>query len=694
MADPIWLKNLRDAILLDPLILIHGNTKDLFPIPVGLYRPVPDQIEPRYVTFDVFLALEFERAGFPVVVLYDPMDGAVVLRGEMAPLFQQLAMPKQGAERAAPATAPQSSSPAPGSRQRSTNPPPLARASVAGGKTEPGAWMVRLETRQTANDFFRTLYDNVFPQAETPVAVVCRFTDRYLHFTDRQDLQERELSLLIQKAAITIPQQLVPEPIHSRIALIFNSQGEVPQELYVQSPFAHSVLVPEPTLEEREDFVRANANRFDQSEPGDRFDPDRDGDHLRLIANLSDGMKTQDMLSLVALSGRERLGLGVRQVKDLLDRFKFGTRENAWLKVKPETLRNAKELLTKRVKGQDEVVDEVIPVLVRAKLGMTDPTGAQYSSKPRGAFFFVGPTGVGKTELSKAIAELIFGDERAIIRFDMSEYSEEHQQARLIGAPPGYVGFDQGGQLTNAILEKPFSVVLFDEIEKAHGRILDKFLQILDEGRLTDGMGRTVYFSEAILIFTSNLGTAPRAATTNASTGGVTLLGPGSVVPNVEERYAHLSELSYDELCEHFRAEVKDFFVNRLGRPEILNRIGEDNVLVFNFLKDDEAKNRIVDQQIENLRRSLKEKYRVGVFCTKAFKRMLVTHPNGFERNGARGVRNLLNRFILNPLAEQLFLDAERCLQKTFRADYLLEFDQIAQTPFDKSALRYEWINE
>src|SRR5205814_1862259 len=153
-----------------------------------------------------------------------------------------------------------------------------------------------------------------------------------------------------------------------------------------------------------------------------------------------------------------------------------------------------------RVKGQDAVIEQVVPTLIRAKMGMSDVGGGQHSSKPRGVFFFVGPTGVGKTELSKAIAELIFGDEKAMIRFDMSEYSEEHQQARLIGAPPGYVGFDQGGQLTNAIIEKPFSVVLFDEIEKAHGRILDKFLQILDEGRLTDGMGRTVYFSEAILI--------------------------------------------------------------------------------------------------------------------------------------------------------------------------------------------------
>src|SRR5690606_8459393 len=154
--------------------------------------------------------------------------------------------------------------------------------------------------------------------------------------------------------------------------LIFNNQGEVPQELHVQAPFAHTVLIPEPTLEEREEFFRANAHRFDASEPNDRFDPDRDTEHLRLIANLSDGLKTQDLLSLVALSGQQRLGLGPQSIKPLLDRFRFGTRENAWAKVQPETLRDAKTLLTRRVKGQGEVIDEVIPVLVRAKLGMTD----------------------------------------------------------------------------------------------------------------------------------------------------------------------------------------------------------------------------------------------------------------------------------------------------------------------------------
>ena len=174
----------------------------------------------------------------------------------------------------------------------------------------------------------------------------------------------------------------------------------------------------------------------------------------------------QDLFGLMTLSGQEKIGLGKEQFRSLLDRFRLGTRENAWHKIKDDTLKQAKHRLGERVKGQDEVIDQVVPTLIRAKLGLTDFGQARQSTKPRGVFFFVGPTGVGKTELSKAIAELIFGDEKSLVRFDMSEYSEEHQQARLIGAPPGYVGFDQGGQLTNTVLERPFSVILFDEVKK------------------------------------------------------------------------------------------------------------------------------------------------------------------------------------------------------------------------------------
>ncbi len=251
-------------------------------------------------------------------------------------------------------------------------------------------------------------------------------------------------------------------------------------------------------------------------------------------------------------------------------------------------------------------------------------------------------------------------------RFDMSEYSEEHQQARLIGAPPGYVGFDQGGQLPNAILEKPFSVLLFDEIEKAHPRILDKFLQILDDGRLTDGSGRTVYFSETIIVFTSNIGT-----------GG--------------HQNSKLGDLEYADLRKHFLQEVRDFFVTKLGRPEILNRIGEDNILVFSFLRDEAARNKIIDRQIEDLADIIRKRFRFGIQITEQFRSVLKYHPRGFQSNGARGVRNLLRKLVLDELALQIFKDTGSFQNRTFVVDYDNVGDVVEGFDFSRDRVLYEW---
>ena len=655
-----WRANFGDAILLDPLILVHGNVKDVFPLDEEARSRMPAELRGQSaVTFDVWLALELEREGFDIVCLYDPITRITVLRRTMAaPL--RLLLAGQAPPASAGAVAPR----IPANKAEASTPvaPPASGAD----------WLVALDEKQVPKDFVRNLLVNVMPRTDVRVAVVFRFMDRFLQYTDRQDCNDRELSLLIQKAALAVPADV--QAGGSRMVLVFDLETQVPQEINTLFPAAHSVFVPPPTLEEREQFFQQFGGRFN---PGAEAPVDlaNAAGHRLLLAQLSDGLRMQDLHSLTLLSHREQLGLSAKEFPLLIARFKFGTRENAWAKLDAERLRTAKQTLQKRVKGQDEVIDEVVPVLIRAKLGMSDLAGSVASSKPRGAFFFVGPTGVGKTELSKAIAELIFGDERSLLRFDMSEYSEEHQQARLIGAPPGYVGFDQGGQLTNAVHQKPFSVVLFDEIEKAHGRILDKFLQILDDGRLTDGMGKTVYFSESIIIFTSNIGTAPPK-------GGST-----------DDTYGRLGQLSYEEICRHFRGAVREYFVNMLGRPEILNRIGEDNVLVFKMLNSGDAKSQIIAQLIENMRVALRERQPVDIHCTSAFKRLLAVHPSGFDRNGARGVRNLLNRYVLNRLASDLFLEPKQCRGRILRIDYEASDEDIDTKPFQANLLRYEWID-
>ena len=232
-----------------------------------------------------------------------------------------------------------------------------------------------------------------------------------------------------------------------------------------------------------------------------------------------------------------------------------------------EKLLHMDEHLHRRVIGQDEAVQAVGNAIRRSRAGLQDP------NRPIGSFIFLGPTGTGKTELARALAEYLFDDEHAMIRIDMSEYQERHTVARLIGAPPGYIGYDEGGQLTEAVRRRPYSVVLFDEIEKAHAEVFNVLLQVLDDGRLTDSQGRTVDFKNTIVIMTSNL-------------GSTYILEAGEVTPAVENQVRQV-------LRSHFR-------------PEFLNRI--DDVVVFHSLTREQLKE-IVDIQLERVRRLLKDRH-------------------------------------------------------------------------------------
>ncbi len=266
------------------------------------------------------------------------------------------------------------------------------------------------------------------------------------------------------------------------------------------------------------------------------------------------------------------------------------------------------EELGKRVVGQAEAVRAVSDAVRRARSGIAD------ENRPTGSFLFLGPTGVGKTELAKALAEFLFDDERAMVRIDMSEYSEKHSVARLVGAPPGYVGYDQGGQLTEAVRRRPYTVVLFDEVEKAHQDVFDVLLQVLDDGRLTDGQGRTVDFRNTILVLTSNLG----------STGGQVL----------------------DDTA---RREVVMAAVQRHFKPEFLNRL--DDVVVFHALSTEELTH-IVDIQLDVLRRRL-AKRRLTLEVSEAGREWLAL--NGFDPvYGARPLRRLVQSAIGDQLAKQL----------------------------------------
>jgi ATP-dependent Clp protease ATP-binding subunit ClpA len=271
-------------------------------------------------------------------------------------------------------------------------------------------------------------------------------------------------------------------------------------------------------------------------------------------------------------------------------------------------------------------------------MGLSGAQASSTVSRPRGVLFFAGPTGVGKTELAKAISRLVFGDAQACVRFDMSEFSAEHSDARLIGAPPGYVGYDTGGELVNAVRQRPFSVLLFDEIEKAHPRILDKFLQVLEDGRLTDGRGDTVYFSETVIIFTSNLGITREDE-------------QGRRVENVS------SNSSYVDVERGVRTAIEEYFRFELQRPELLNRIG-DNIVVFDFIRNAVAE-QIFEKAITSVITRVKETGGIEIVLLSAARRKAFEFCTADLKDGGRGIGNRLETCFINPLARALFdLDA------------------------------------
>lgn len=286
-----------------------------------------------------------------------------------------------------------------------------------------------------------------------------------------------------------------------------------------------------------------------------------------------------------------------------------------------ERLLQMEEHLKERVIGQDEAIAAVSDAIRRARAGLKDPR------RPIGSFIFLGSSGVGKTELAKALAEFLFEDENALLQIDMSEYGERHSVSRFVGAPPGYVGYDEGGQLTEAVRRRPYQVVLFDEIEKAHDDVWNSLLQVLEEGQLTDGHGRTVDFSNTVLIMTSNIGTK------YISRQGSALGFPVDSEMDEEERFA--DDVSQD--------------LKRTFRPEFLNRI--DEIIIFHKLSHDVVK-QIVDLQVEELEERLVEK-EMHILLTESAKDWLA--DEGYDPQfGARPLRRAIQRHIESPLSQEL----------------------------------------
>jgi len=317
-----------------------------------------------------------------------------------------------------------------------------------------------------------------------------------------------------------------------------------------------------------------------------------------------------------------------------------------------EKLKNLEKNLHARVIGQNEAVEAVAKAIRRGRVGLKDP------KRPIGSFLFLGPTGVGKTELSKALAETLFGDENALIRIDMSEYMESHSVSKLIGSPPGYVGFDEGGQLTEKIRRKPYSVILFDEIEKAHPDVMNMLLQILEDGRLTDSQGRTVNFKNTVIIMTSNIGA--RLITDKKSLG----FSQDTVIKNLDgkessksaEEKAKLEKQNkeYEEIKKAVMEELK-----RELRPEFINRI--DEIIVFHKLTDEEI-SRIIDLMLKEVQNRLQAQ-KIKIEIEPEVKELIAS--KGIDKAfGARPLRRTIQNMLEDKLAEEI-LDGNLKKNKT-----------------------------
>ena len=429
------------------------------------------------------------------------------------------------------------------------------------------------------------------------------------------------------------------------VIMVVDKYNDIPLWMYHNNPNIRTFHIECPDRKTRKKYFSVLANYNNNN-----LLKNMDNNTIEKFIIETNGLLCAEIDQLISLATSENIE--INEIEKAIKIYKYGIKESPWEELGDNVVERLNLKLSERVKGQDTALDIGKRVIMRAVKGLSGLQHSSADSKPRGVLFFAGPTGVGKTETAKTIAETIFGDEDACIRFDMSEYREQHSDQKLFGAPPGYVGYEGGGQLTNAIKNHPFSVLLFDEIEKAHPSIMDKFLQILEDGRMTDNQGNTVYFSECIIIFTSNIGISK-------------LLYDSMGRPIYDEFGNHKKEAvisisdPFNDDSEEFKEKtdkiikngVKNYFIN-IGRPELLNRLGENNIVVFQFI-DRKVAEVICESKISNILVAINKKLDIQVDVADIVN-FMKNKAIANRGNGGRGIGNMIEDKFINPLAEYI----------------------------------------
>ena len=441
------------------------------------------------------------------------------------------------------------------------------------------------------------------PNAKDTLEILKGLRDRYEAF-HKAKITDKALEAAVELSGRYITDRFQPDKaidvIDEAAAKVRMEASSTPDDLKDKEEKLNSVLKEKEAAVASQDFEKAAVYRDQaknlEAEIAQRKNAWKGGDHDNLVVN------EEDVAEVVS----KWTGVPLQNLK----------------KSDSQRLLHLEDELHKRVVGQEEAVHAVATAIRRARAGMKDP------KRPIGSFLFLGSTGVGKTELARALAECMFGSEKNMIRFDMSEYMEKHEVSRLVGAPPGYVGYEEGGQLTDAVRKTPYSVILFDEVEKAHMDFFNILLQVLDDGRLTDGQGRTVDFTNCVIIMTSNLGS-------NFLKGKMGKLGfSAGEKDEKKETFEDIKKLMLDEVKHTFR-------------PEFINRI--DEIIVFHPLTSDNLSS-IVNLMLDKVAAKL-EHFHVTLDVSDGAKKVLIDHGTDVEY-GARPLRRTIQKEVEDPISE------------------------------------------
>ncbi len=588
-----WHRELELFSGIKPLLILEGNVLDQYRYPVaGSLRQ--DEIVP----LSRYLYTYFKDEGYDQIVFYSNLVGFI------SPY----------------------------------EPAMLARyAALTGTEISRGA--IQAEFKGNDANTAPNVIRRAMSQRQAATVTVMEMASHYITTPERMDQQDvNSFNILLQSALSSAWVRTANGKKQHLLILLVNKLNDLPAWFYLNNPVCKVLRLDAPSREERKRMLEGDnlagffsGTVYRRDMPYYREHPE-DLERLReRFVGLTEGLTYTELEEMRLLSKQEETP--IRDLCTVVDLYKYGVKENPWSTLNMESLKTAKQDFEKRIKGQDAALERTLDVIKRAVTGMNGVNSSS-TGKPKGVLFYAGPTGTGKTETAKALAEKLFGDESACVRFDMSEYGQSHSDQKLMGAPPGYVGYEAGGQLTNAVRENPFCILLFDEIEKAHSSVLDKFLQILEDGRMTDGQGKTVYFSETVIIFTSNLGIYVKDALGNRH-------------PNVT------MDMDYNEVRTRVRSAIEDYFKLELGRPEILNRIGE-NIVVFDYIRKDAAK-LILQSQVNKITRNLREQKNIQIRIEDFAYRSLEEAATFDLSNGGRGIGNQVESLLVNPLSRWMF---------------------------------------